>query len=114
MGQTSIPCNTEVRDRLAGDKPDNMSWSEYLSVLHSDQELTVERGQTIDIEDSRLLAEHVERALAPYFADLVGVDDASKIREASVADDNSVNYDDAKNACAAALREELPDEVLQR
>lgn len=42
MGQTSIPVTSEVRDRLAGDKPDGMSWSEYLTVLHSEQEIVVE------------------------------------------------------------------------
>jgi len=42
MGQTSIPCDSGVRDRLAEDKPSDMSWSEYLSVLHSDQEIVIE------------------------------------------------------------------------
>ena len=40
--QTSIPCDSEVRDRLANDKPDNMSWSAFLSTLHSDGEIPVE------------------------------------------------------------------------
>jgi len=44
MGQTSIPCDSDVRDRLAEDKPDDQSWSEYLSVLHSDQEIVVDGG----------------------------------------------------------------------
>jgi len=37
MGQTSIPCSTAVRDELADDKPENASWSEYLSALHQQQ-----------------------------------------------------------------------------
>ena len=40
--QTSIPCDSEVRDRLANDKPDNMSWSVFLSTLHSDGEIPVD------------------------------------------------------------------------
>ena len=40
--QTSIPCDSEVRDRLANDKPDGMSWSAFLSTLHSDGEIPVE------------------------------------------------------------------------
>jgi len=39
--QTSIPCDSEVRDRLANDKPGGMSWSEFLSTLHSDGEIPV-------------------------------------------------------------------------
>jgi len=46
MGMTSIPCESGVRDRLAADKPDGMSWSEYLSVLHSEQEIVVEETAT--------------------------------------------------------------------
>lgn len=46
MGQTSIPCDSEVRDRLAVDKPEDASWSEYLSDLHSGMELVVEKEQT--------------------------------------------------------------------
>ena len=42
--QTSIPCDSEVRDRLANDKPDNMSWSAFLSTLHSDGEIPVEEA----------------------------------------------------------------------
>lgn len=30
MGQTSIPCTEEARDRLAKQKPDDMTWSEFL------------------------------------------------------------------------------------
>ena len=32
----------DLRDRLANDKPDNMSWSAFLSTLHSDGEIPVE------------------------------------------------------------------------
>lgn len=39
--QTSIPCDSDVRDRLATDKPDDMSWSAFLSKLHSDGEIPV-------------------------------------------------------------------------
>lgn len=86
MGQTSIPCNTEVRDRLAGDKPDEMSWSEYLSVLHSDQEITVEPDTSIDGID-------IDEAIA----DLEG----------------GLTYDDVVNATRKAIREELPDGVFR-
>lgn len=64
MGQTSIPIESEVRDRLATDKPDNMSWSEYLSVLHSDQEIVVEQtgGNSEQLEtEIRRLREQVDR-----------------------------------------------------
>lgn len=40
--QTSIPCESDVRDRLAADKPDDMSWSAFLSKLHSDGEIPVD------------------------------------------------------------------------
>jgi len=43
------------------------------------------REQTIDVEDARILAQHVERALSPYFADLAGVNDASDIRQLAEA-----------------------------
>jgi len=53
--QTSIPVDSGVRDRLAEDKPEDMSWSEYLSVLHSDQEIVVENdggnSSAIDYDD---------------------------------------------------------------
>ena len=49
MGQTSIPCDSDVRDRLAADKPDDASWSEYLSVLHSEQEIVVDGSEPSDV-----------------------------------------------------------------
>jgi len=42
MGQTSIPVSEAVRDRLSEDKPDGMSWSEYLTAMHSELEITVQ------------------------------------------------------------------------
>jgi len=38
MGQTSIPCTTDARDRLAEMKPDDMSWSEFLYGVAEDTE----------------------------------------------------------------------------
>lgn len=78
MGQTSIPCDSEVRDRLAGDKPADMTWSEYLSVLHSDQDIVVGNESP---------------------------DDSST---------QPISYDDVKNACASAIRAELPVEEMGR
>jgi len=62
MGRTSIPCDTEVRDRLSNDKPEDMSWSEYLSVLHSDQEIVIE-GNSTNSQNEGIgeLAEQIER-----------------------------------------------------
>lgn len=59
MGQTSIPCDSEVRDRLAEDKPADTSWSEYLSILHSDQEIVIESEASIPEGDR--IAEHLSR-----------------------------------------------------
>jgi len=62
MGRTSIPVDTEVRDRLSTDKPEDMSWSEYLSVLHSDQEIVVEGNSTnSSSENVDELADQIER-----------------------------------------------------
>jgi len=62
MGRTSIPVDTEVRDRLSNDKPEDMSWSEYLSVLHSDQEIVVEGNSTnSSSENVDELADQIER-----------------------------------------------------
>ena len=58
-------------------------------------------GQTIDVEDARLLSEHLERAVAPYFADLAGVDDASEIYDADV------NADVDTEALAESLQEHI-------
>jgi hypothetical protein len=44
-------------------------------------------------------------------------DESDQLKQGAVAPSEfptPLTYDDAKNACAAALREELPDEVLQR
>ena len=41
MGLTSIPVEGDVRDRLAQDKPDNLSWSVYLDRLYSETEVTI-------------------------------------------------------------------------
>ena len=41
MGQTSIPCTESLRDRLGADKPDGVSWSQYLDALHKDAEFIV-------------------------------------------------------------------------
>jgi len=52
MGQTSIPVSEAVRDRLAEDKPDSMSWSEYLAAMHSELEITVQgTGGGVDYDD---------------------------------------------------------------
>jgi uncharacterized coiled-coil protein SlyX len=59
MGQTSIPCDSEVRDRLAEDKPEDASWSEYLSILHSDQEIVIESEASIP--EGERIAEHLRR-----------------------------------------------------
>jgi len=62
MGRTSIPVDTEVRDRLSNDKPEDMSWSEYLSVLHSDQEIVVGGNSTnSSSENVGELADQIER-----------------------------------------------------
>jgi len=62
MGRTSIPVDTEVRDRLSTDKPEAMSWSEYRSVLHSDQEIVVEGNSTnSSSENVDELADQIER-----------------------------------------------------
>jgi hypothetical protein len=39
MGQTSIPCTTDARDRLAAMKPEDMNWSEFLFGLAEDGEV---------------------------------------------------------------------------
>lgn len=83
MGQTSIPCDSEVRDRLAGDKPDDTSWSEYLSALHSDQDIIVEPSREDIIDD---------------------------IREQLETD--APTYDDIVQAARQAIREELPVEQM--
>ena len=44
--RTSIPCDSCVRDRLANDKPDEMSWNEYLTTLASEQEIVIEGNST--------------------------------------------------------------------
>ena len=117
MGQTSIPCDSEVRDRLAEDKPTDQSWSEYLSVLHSDQEIVINspREQVIDVEDSRLLAQHVERSLEPYFCDIVDVNDASDIRDAGQQQMDKLTTIEsaAKEATQAAQSAEQSVEELQ-
>jgi hypothetical protein len=63
MGQTSIPLDSEVRDRLATDKPDDVSWSEFLSRLHSDGEIMTGGGVIEgDVEFEPLAdAEQLER-----------------------------------------------------
>jgi hypothetical protein len=40
MGQTSIPCDSETRDRLAADKPEDVSWSAYLRALHDGTDIS--------------------------------------------------------------------------
>jgi len=39
----------------------------------------LERQQSIDVEDARILSQHVEKGFAPYFADIDGVDDPSDL-----------------------------------
>jgi hypothetical protein len=66
MGQTSIPVDSAVRDRLASDKPDDVSWSEYLTKLHSDGEIPVDvnaQPADVDADDiARRVAERLEGA----------------------------------------------------
>jgi len=60
-------------------------------------------------EDSEPDIEAIETAVREMLDDAEGLP-GERVEVAG----NALTYDDAKNACAAALREELPDEVLQR
>lgn len=76
---TAIRVSKEARADAQAAKQDGETWDDYVRRC-TDVDATENRKQTIDVEDARLLAQHVERSLAPYFADLVGVDDASDVR----------------------------------
>ena len=74
------------------------------------------RKQTIDVEDARLLAQHVERSLEPYFCDIVDVNDASDIRDAGQQQMDKLTTIEsaAKEATQAAQSAEQSVEELQR
>jgi len=40
----------------------------------------MQREQTIDVEDARILSQHLEKAIAPYFEELDTTDDANVVR----------------------------------
>jgi hypothetical protein len=47
---TSISVPQGVKSRMEGDKPEDMGWGEYLSTLHSDQEIVIEGNSTDNVE----------------------------------------------------------------
>lgn len=71
-------------------------------------------GQAIDIEDARLLSQHLERAVAPYFADLVGVDDASEIREARLTETEALARDVQNQLDALTFQGALTEAEAER
>jgi len=44
----------------------NLTWAEYVG----NEAPTNQREQTIDIEDARILSQHLEKAIAPYFEEM--------------------------------------------
>jgi len=56
--RTTIPVTAGVRDALAEDKPDDMSWPEFLTALHEGSQITVQR--VVDIGE---LNDHLTESL---------------------------------------------------
>jgi len=44
----------------------NLTWAEYVA----NEAPTNQREQTIDVEDARILSQHLEKAIAPYFEEM--------------------------------------------
>lgn len=73
MGQTSIPCTTSVRDRLAEDKPNRVNWPEYLDALHKDAEFIIVND---DVNIGDMVAELVDTLGASDAEDIEQIKDA--------------------------------------
>jgi len=77
MGTTSIPCDESVRDALASEKPEDVTWNQYLKSLHEDGEIVVEPAEIDD---------EVAEAIIDVIGSEVGgprVDDSELAREVS-------------------------------
>lgn len=57
---TSIPVREDVRDTLADDKPDGVSWSDYLEALHDGADLGG-NGDAVDVDAEAIADELVAK-----------------------------------------------------
>jgi hypothetical protein len=60
MGETSIPCREETRDRLRDDKTSGVSWDRYLNDLLDAEERADDHENAGDVDGFSSLASSVE------------------------------------------------------
>jgi hypothetical protein len=73
METTTISVSKETKAGFDEARPENASSAdEFLGMLLAcwEGENDPEREQTIDVEDARILSQHVEKAIAPYFEEM--------------------------------------------
>ena len=73
METTTISVSKETKAEFDEARPENASSAdEFLGMLVASWqgENEMQREQTIDVEDARILSQHVEKAIAPYFEGL--------------------------------------------
>ena len=71
--KTTISLSKETKSEFDDARPPNAdSADEFLQMLLEawQGENTIEREQTIDVEDARILADHVERTLDPHLQEI--------------------------------------------
>jgi len=83
METTTISVSKETKAEFDGARPEGASSAdEFLGMLVASWqgENEMQREQTIDVEDARILSQHLEKAIAPYFEELDTTDDANVVQ----------------------------------
>ena len=88
MDKTTISLSKETKADFDDARPPNANSADaFIRMLleaWQGEGADAEREQTIDVEDARLLAEHVERTLAPYLDDIQGSASTAEERTGSI------------------------------